>query len=1060
VKGIALIAAPLFTTWALAAGGIPGPPPGWSAPAHTGFLARWECRTGPADTAGLGAFDGPVEVVAASDTTCIVRYESPALPAPRQRGYALEQVPVWRAGDSLETSFRPGGAFSGEGNPADTGAYELALSGSKSLAVSMGGGGALGLDAALFVNVNGQVAENAWLEGTLSDQNVPVQPEGNTTTLREVDTKYLRVYGRQYEYWLGDYTLSHGYAGEDLFSVQAEGAKLRYGEKGRKGSLLFARSKGLFHSDTLRGVDGKQRGYYLRDREGATFITVLAGTERLYRNGTLLRRGIDYTIDYSQGRIDFLTGVAVTGENLFSVEFQYTEESYPRLLLGGEAADTAGAFRFSLRGIRESEDGENPASGKPDEATLQYFRGLGDSVAADSLGRRLRMPRTLSSAVFAGEWEGGEAGQGRFTLLGSQLDQNTYSSLDDGDNLGFSTRYRGEHAFGKPLDQGGVARVVVEPEHEHRSRDFASFHQLVEQRAFRDAWNLDAAVGERDFDANRLRLTLEPWSGWRAGAGAGLALGRTGDSASGGSAPRARSRRGEVFADARAGNATAGVSAEVKLASDPRRRDNHRQRAAAGGNFAGWLPTAEVLHDQWLTATSTASNPDALAESRLWQPRAALESPPLGDRWVWTTGADALYGRSNYGDNEPAVRDSLIDLGLSQRLRLLSWGPWSGDVYAARRHHRTWLPQADGTRPAVSEAAVYDQAEANVLASDLLRGYAAQMHYRASRTAETPLVESYVAVDPGRGDYVYDSLFNTYYRSETGGDYVLAGLVRDSTLGTRPYQDLQWSLHVDLSPGKFSFSPGGVLADADLALDIETDHQDSASETVPLPRFTDSQIDAVRSGRARYEPSLRWTGPEGDRSAHLRYRREYLKSAGIYAFRELDNETEAEYRHQWNEDWEASWTGLVQSKLRQTLDADAGAGESRVNAQRTRTIVYRHFPRAFTLGSSLEYRRAAGEDAGFPLNLQGVVPSVRVEKGAFFGGRASGEYGLYYLFGRGEGSYFATDGYRRGATHRVELLAQSEVQTHLHLNASYLARLEPGASSWSQRFSAEARAVF
>jgi hypothetical protein len=39
-------------------------------------------------------------------------------------------------------------------------------------------------------------------------------------------------------------------------------------------------------------------------------------------------------------------------------------------------------------------------------------------------------------------------------------------------------------------------------------------------------------------------------------------------------------------------------------------------------------------------------------------------------------------------------------------------------------------------------------------------------------------------------------------------------------------------------------------------------------------------------------------------------------------------------------------------------------------------------------------------------------------------------------------------------------LAQSEVQAHLHLNASYLARLEPGSPSWSQRFSAEARAVF
>src|SRR5690606_3731906 len=141
----------------------------------------------------------------------------------------------------------------------DTGGYELALSGSKSLAVTTGEGGAVGVDAALFVNVKGQVADNVWIEGTLSDQNTPVQPEGNTTTLREVDEKYLRMYGRQYDYLLGDYLLQHGRNGEDRYAIQAEGARLRYHENGRAATFLFARSKGLHHSDTLRGEDGKQR---------------------------------------------------------------------------------------------------------------------------------------------------------------------------------------------------------------------------------------------------------------------------------------------------------------------------------------------------------------------------------------------------------------------------------------------------------------------------------------------------------------------------------------------------------------------------------------------------------------------------------------------------------------------------------------------------------------------------------------------------------------------------------------------------------------------------------
>ena len=149
-------------------------------------------------------------------------------------------------------------------------------------------------------------------------------------------------------------------------------------------------------------------------------------------------------------------------------------------------------------------------------------------------------------------------------------------------------------------------------------------------------------------------------------------------------------------------------------------------------------------------------------------------------------------------------------------------------------------------------------------------------------------------------------------------------------------------------------------------------------------------------------------------------------------------------------EWEGLWGGSAESRFRRGLTASSGA-ESRVEDQEVRLELYRHLPRSFTLVPALEYRRAEGEDAGFPIDLQGLTPKLRLEKGAFYGGRASVEYALHSLFGQGEGSYFATEGYRKGLTHRVEALAQSEIQTHLHLNLSYLARLEPHASSWDQR---------
>src|SRR5690606_3381836 len=222
----------------------------------------------------------------------------------------------------------------------------------------------------------------------------------------------------------------------------------------------------------------------------------------------------------------------------------------------------------------------------PDAVTLATYRQAGDGPVRDSLGAVV-MPARRAVTVAAGEWDGGEAGRAQATLLGSLQDLNLYSGRDDDDNLGFSTRYTGIHRYGAPLDQGGIGRLVVEPEHEHRSRNYASFRQLIETRTFRDAWNLDARAGERDFDANRVRVSLEPYTGWTVGAGAGRAVGRVrdtpGDPVSDTAAvaiTRVTSTRGEVFGRAAVGVTRAEASAEWKQARDPLRRDNDRERVA------------------------------------------------------------------------------------------------------------------------------------------------------------------------------------------------------------------------------------------------------------------------------------------------------------------------------------------------------------------------------------------------------------------------------------------------------------------------------------------------
>jgi hypothetical protein len=252
----------------------------------------------------------------------------------------------------------------------------------------------------------------------------------------------------------------------------------------------------------------------------------------------------------------------------------------------------------------------------------------------------------------------------------------------------------------------------------------------------------------------------------------------------------------------------------------------------------------------------------------------------------------------------------------------------------------------------------------------------------------------------------------------------------------------------------------GVLADVSLSLDVSTDAQDSASDPVPVPRLTDAQIEAVRSGNTRYAPSLQWRSPTGKRSATIKFERDFSQQVGLDAARELDQSAGIDYHWTMSKNWDAVWGGTIQSKDREGLSDSVPGSESNVDDEQTNLELDRHLSHSFTLIPSMAYEKATGEDAELPLDLQAVTPSLRVEKGAFYGGRASVEYGLHYLFGEGDGSYFATEGYNRGITNRIEILAQADLQTHLHLNISYLARLEPHASSWDQKLTAEMRAVF
>jgi hypothetical protein len=993
------------------------------------------------------------ESVSPDDIICLDKATTPLLVKSSFSLYRRDQVPVFHE-QELDSSLQRGSLNLNQAEDTAYAKYRLNYSGSKSMSVNLGSGGGLGLDASLFINLNGQVAEDVFIEGQLSDQNVPIQPEGNTATLKEVDTKFMRVFGKHYAYTLGNYLMDYGVDGEDQFTAKVEGVNGAYsrGEYGLRGSWSIG--DGQYQSDTLRGVDGKQRGYYLRGRDGRQFITVLAGTERIWRNGLALKRGVDYTIDYSEGRLDFLPSVMVTGENLFSTEYQYTEQDFQRSLASGEIKDRAGPVTWSLRSISELENKDRPLTLVLDSNLLGQFAAAGDNPQMDSLGHILKMPARQSSAAADLAFVHPNF-TGKGALLFSQFDRNLYSDRDDENNLGYSTRFQGRNTLGRTFDKGGWGRTDVLLNHEYRTSDFESFKQLIEPRGFLETWNLDARIAQRGFLANRIILEERPFTRLLVTGELGRAdADATGDLLNPRAAEGSESKRASLGGHLGGEKTFVEASTEAKLARSPDRRDNYRQHSRLAWEAGGFTPSFAITRNEWVAELPRGSQAQSIKE----EPELTVATMPFFGKVSFNSGLYLLSQRGNFAGVLTTVKDSVHDIGLSQKVEAIGIGPWNSDFFYSFHNHQQWRLDAVSAYAETPEENNFHQVEWNNHVADRKFGYGLTSAYRISRTAEFPLVDSF-AIVKGRGNYIKDTALNVYHLVESGGDYVLIGLMRDTTVGSRPYQDLSWSANLELTPAKFPLPVSGFLSDIEMTLDLAMDHQDTSDGLGLLPLFMDAQIEKARSGRSHYSPALHWKAPVSPIHIDLYVDRTFSLAAGIYAAREKLWNQRSAYRQEVGENWEYGLDQSFESRRRQGL-ATGGSATSKNENYAYGARAERKLPKAFSLEGRGQYLIVNGSSVTGPIELQGVKPAIKLEKSSLYNGRAFLEYGVVYFWGVGDGGYYTTGEFVRGLTHRMEANANFQIGENMYLNFDYIVRLEPGGEKLTQKFTAEARAVF
>ena len=85
---------------------------------------------------------------------------------------------------------------------------QLDKSGSVSRGISVGNNRDMSLTGGLNLQMSGKIAPNLWLAASLTDANIPIQPEGNTAQLSDFDKVFIQIYNNKISATLGDYQLS------------------------------------------------------------------------------------------------------------------------------------------------------------------------------------------------------------------------------------------------------------------------------------------------------------------------------------------------------------------------------------------------------------------------------------------------------------------------------------------------------------------------------------------------------------------------------------------------------------------------------------------------------------------------------------------------------------------------------------------------------------------------------------------------------------------------------------------------------------------------------------
>ncbi len=261
----------------------------------------------------------------------------------------------------------------------------------------------LTLNSGLRLQLAGKLSDDIEVVAALTDENTPIQPEGTTERLEELDKVFIQLKHKNATGTFGDYYLNKRTGEFGSVDRKLQGLLGEFDYENVKGFAALAGSKGKFNSFSMNGSDGVQGPYRLTGLNNERDIIIIAGTEKVFLDGEEMRRGEgnDYTIEYANAQVTFTPSRLITSQSRITIDYEYTDRRFARnfFATGVESNFFNDKLMVKVQYVREGDDQDAPIDIILSENDKEILGNAGDDrnkavkpgvimVEPDSLGIR------------------------------------------------------------------------------------------------------------------------------------------------------------------------------------------------------------------------------------------------------------------------------------------------------------------------------------------------------------------------------------------------------------------------------------------------------------------------------------------------------------------------------------------------------------------------------------------------------------------------------------------------------------------------------------------------